>query len=113
MYIYIYIYIYIVTIILHIQTDTSYDHLGKWILHENYIQDSYSNKEWLNEEKYEWSLEMDHDLTSGCGKETLLSVPKQCRLTYRGLSKGPFVNWKVGLACEKKTFPTYKRLALR
>ena len=89
-----------------------YIYPGRWILHENYIHDSFSEKAWLNEEAYEWNTNMCQDLAASAGRETLLPIPKQCRIAYSGISQGPFVNWNVALVCDKSKQPTYKRSVL-
>ena len=84
---------------------------GKWVLSQSYIDESYKNNQWLDEEQFEWS---SSDINNESSHKELFALPRRWR-EQLSLQKGAFSNWNVVLSFKnmkrKEAFRRYFVLA--
>lgn len=66
---------------------------GKWILPASYVEESYRQNKWLDEELFEWSAK---DAEENPASQYLYSLPRKWREKYKS-HRGAFRKWIVVL----------------
>ena len=67
--------------------------VGKWILSQSYVEESYNQKQWLDERSFEWSAK---DCQGDPLLRELFLLPKKWREQFES-QNGAFNNWTVVL----------------
>ncbi|CAB4009329.1 SMC5-SMC6 complex localization factor 1-like [Paramuricea clavata] len=84
--------------------------LGKWVLQKEFVEDSYKQGSWLNEEKYEWTSDI---LDAGTAKKLapLYNAPRKWRLALQNTKAGAFKSWNAIVHIQdNKMKKAYERL---
>ena len=67
--------------------------VGKWILSQSYIDESYKQNGWLDEKPFEWS---SSDIRKDSSNKELFLLPRKWREQFAS-EKGAFNQWNVVL----------------
>lgn len=82
---------------------------GKWVLQKQYVEESFANGKWLDEESYEW-LRNCIDVTNNNKLNMLCDAPRKWRLYFQSNKGGAFNSWTAAVHFnDKKTKAAYER----